>query len=136
MSLLFDSVMTTADKYEKDERTANGMILDLKDTLKEVQRVIAVGPLVKGVKEGDMVKLDLTRYNRMRHEQVQKSREERFSEYDTTDQATIVCDIPNETVDDKTVLMLHERDIAFIVDEYDDKAPVDITLITNKIITV
>lgn len=136
MSLLFDSVMTTADKYEKDERTANGMILDLKDTLKEVQRVIAVGPLVKGVKEGDMVKLDLTRYNRMRHEQVQKSREERFSEYDTTDQATIVCDIPNETVDDKTVLMLHERDIAFIVNEYDDKAPVDITLITNKIITV
>ncbi len=136
MRLLFDSVMTTADQYENDERTANGMILDLKGTLKEVQRVLAVGPLVKGVKEGDMVKLDLTRYNRMRHEQVQKSREERFSEFDTTDQATIVCDIPNETVDDKTVLMLHERDVAFIVDEYDDKAPVDIKLITNKIITV
>lgn len=85
---------------------------------------------------GDKVRLDLTRYKRTLHEQVQKSREERFSEFDTTDKTTIVCDIPNELIDGKTVFLLNERDVAYIVEDYDDKAEPDIILAKPRIITV
>lgn len=133
--LRFDSIMTTADMYDSDE-TVNGVTLPLKDTIKEVQEVLAVGPKVNDIKVGDKVRLDLTRYKRTIHEQVQKSREERFSEFDTTDKTTLVCDIPNELIDDKTVFLLNERDVAYIVEEYDDKAAPDITLVKQRIITV
>lgn len=133
--LRFDSIMTTADMYDKDE-TVNGVTLPLKDTIKEVQEVLAVGPKVNDIKVGDKVRLDLTRYKRTIHEQVQKSREERFSEFDTTDKTTLVCDIPNELIDGETVFLLNERDVAYIVEEYDDKATPDITLVKQRIITV
>lgn len=127
--------MTTADMYDKDE-TVNGVTIPLKDSVKEVQEVLAVGPKVNDIKVGDKVRLDLTRYKRTLHEQVQKSREERFSEFDTTDKTTIVCDIPNELIDGKTVFLLNERDVAYIVEEYDDKAEPDIILAKPRIITV
>ena len=109
----FDMVVTTADKYEGDE-IVNGVSVPTKGLYKEFQDVLAVGPNVKDVKVGDKVKVDLTRYRRMTHEQVQKSREERFSELDTTDKSGIVYVVPTEVVDDKEVFLLREADV------YDD----------------
>lgn len=130
----FDMVVTTADKYEGDE-IVNGVSVPTKGLYKEFQDVLAVGPNVKDVKVGDKVKVDLTRYRRMTHEQVQKSREERFSELDTTDKSGIVYVVPTEVVDDKEVFLLREADVAFIVEEFDE-AKSDIKLIRPGVIKV
>lgn len=132
---MFDSIVTTAEQYESDE-IVNGVSLPLKGTVKEIQKVLFVGPAVKDVKEGDLVKLDLTRYNKMVHEQVQKSREERFCEKDTTDKATIVCDVPTDEIDGQTVFLLTERDIRYVLLEHEEAKSPDIKLIKNRILTV
>lgn len=115
--LRFDSVMTTSAAYDEDE-VVNGVALPKKGCLKEVQEVLAVGPCVKDVKAGDMVKIDLTRYLKTRHEKRQMPRDERFSDLDTTDVATQYYEPKTEVVGGERVLLLNERDIDFIVEEF------------------
>ncbi len=122
MRLRFDSVMTTAETYEDDE-VVGGVALPRRGCLKEVQRVLGVGPSVKDVKEGDMVKIDLSRYAKVRHEKRQLSRDERFSDVDTEDAATVYYEPKVETVGGGRVLLLYERDVDFIVEEYEERAP-------------
>lgn len=65
---MFNTVITTADKYEDDYRT--GGLIDsskLKGSLKEYQTVVAVGSMVKGIEVGDKVMIDPTRYAIMKH---------------------------------------------------------------------
>lgn len=122
MRLRFDSVMTTAATYEDDE-VVGGVALPRRGCLKEVQRVLGAGPAVKDVKEGDMVKIDLSRYVKVRHEKRQLSRDERFSDVDTEDVATQYYEPKVETVGGERVLLLYERDVDFIVEEYEERAP-------------
>lgn len=51
---LFNHILVTADKFEKD-MTQNGVIIAGKGDLKLWQKVIAVGSIVRDVKVGDMV---------------------------------------------------------------------------------
>lgn len=65
---MFNTVITTADKYEEDYRT--GGLIDpskSKGSLKEYQTVVAVGNMVKGIAVGDKVMIDPTRYAVMKH---------------------------------------------------------------------
>ena len=48
----FNYLVTTMDVYDKDIKE-NGVIVNQKGTLKEWQKVIAVGPMVKDIQEGD-----------------------------------------------------------------------------------
>lgn len=65
---MFNTVITTANKYEEDYRT--GGLIDpskSKGSLKEYQTVVAVGSMVKGIEIGDKVMIDPTRYAVMKH---------------------------------------------------------------------
>ena len=58
-------IVTTYDKYDEDAIIADGGLLSsqkLKGAVKSYQRVISVGPMVRDVKEGDMVMLTFDRY--------------------------------------------------------------------------
>jgi co-chaperonin GroES (HSP10) len=60
---LFNSIITTADKYEEDA-TKNGIIDASKQqgTLKENQTVISVGSAVRDINVGDIVNINPIRY--------------------------------------------------------------------------
>jgi co-chaperonin GroES (HSP10) len=60
---LFNSIITTADKYEEDA-TKNGIIDASKQqgTLKENQMVISVGSAVRDINVGDIVNINPIRY--------------------------------------------------------------------------
>jgi len=58
---MFTKIVTTADKYEEDI-TNGALISKQKDTLKEYQKVVAVGTSVSGIKVGDLVSINPTRY--------------------------------------------------------------------------
>ena len=49
---MFNNILTTMNKYEKDEYE-NGIIIYKKGDLKEYQEVIAVGSTVRDIKIGD-----------------------------------------------------------------------------------
>ena len=58
---LFTSVVTTMDKYE-DDVIVNGLVNQTAGTLKEYQKVIAIGSSVRDIKVGDLVSINPSRY--------------------------------------------------------------------------
>ena len=58
---LFNQIVTTRELYH-EQKTASGVILGRARTIKEYQKVLAVGPIVKGIKPGDIVFIDPRRY--------------------------------------------------------------------------
>lgn len=65
---LFNHVLVTKDLYET-ERIGNTNLIDVTktDTIKEYQKVVDVGPLVKNIKPGDIVFIDPRRYMHVDH---------------------------------------------------------------------
>ena len=51
---MFTAILTTMDTYE-DDVTCNSIIVKTKGTIKEYQKVVAVGDTVRSVKVGDLV---------------------------------------------------------------------------------
>ena len=54
---LFTTVITTGDKFEKD-MVDNGIIVAKAGDMKLWQKVIAIGPSVRGIEVGDMVMIN------------------------------------------------------------------------------
>lgn len=54
---LFNYILTTADRFEKD-MTDNGIILAKKGDLKLWQTVVATGPTVRSIEVGDKVMIN------------------------------------------------------------------------------
>ena len=66
---MFTSLITTMDKYEHDVTT--GGVIDVtrqQGTIKEYQTVLAVGSLVKDIKEGDIVCINPSRFAIKKHQ--------------------------------------------------------------------
>ena len=63
---LFNRILVTADKYE-DDIIENGIIRTTKGTLKEYQKVLAVGSTVRDIKVGDLVLINPIRYAVKKH---------------------------------------------------------------------
>lgn len=130
----FDTVVTTADVYENNE-VINGIEVPMKGTVKDIQKVIAIGPSVKDVNVGETVKIDLTRFKHMNHTMVGKDPKDGGNPGDMTDKSQIVCDVPSEVVNGQTVFLLSERDISYVVLDYEEVSS-DIAVVRNRIITV
>ena len=65
---LFDSVLTTGDVFESDQTQGNIILQDeTKGDLKLYQTVIAVGSVVKDIKPGDKVMIDILPYAQMKY---------------------------------------------------------------------
>ena len=64
---LFTALITTMDLYEEDSKTKGGLIDSTrqKGTIKEYQKVIAVGDTVKCIKPGDLVKTHTGEYHKV-----------------------------------------------------------------------
>jgi len=112
---LFSAVVTTMEKYEEDNVSKSGLIVDpskRKGTLREYQRVVAVGEFVKNIKEGDLVCIDPKDYavykyapNSVKNDIMQK--EITGYNFNTVD----IAGVPH--------LILKDRDITFIVEDFD-----------------
>jgi len=58
----FTSIVTTGEKYAEDMYDNSGLIECKKGDLKTYQKVVAVGPLVRDIKVGDMVMINVLNY--------------------------------------------------------------------------
>lgn len=125
---LFNKILTTMYTYN-DVTTEDGIIDGTKEEggIREYQTVIAVGPTVRCVKPGDLVVINPTRY------QVMKHKEGSLKDGVITDNPVMGYNFPILVVDDKPCLYLYDSDIDFVIKEYEVSE--DIIEETNDVIS-
>ena len=111
---MYNRVLTTCNLYTAD-LTTDGIIDSTKveGAIKEYQTVISCGPLVKCVKPGDLVVVNPTRY------QVMKHKEGSMLDGVIQDNAVLSYNFPIMAVDDKPCLYIYDSDIDFVIKEYE-----------------
>lgn len=113
---LFNRILVTADKYE-DDIIENGIIRTTKGTLKEYQKVLAVGSTVRDIKEGDLVLINPIRYA------VKKHREGSLKDGVITDNPVVSYNFNLVEVGDKVNILLYDSDIDYIIEDYEEDKP-------------
>ena len=128
---MFNTVVTTANKYDDDYRTG-GIIKKKKKkgSLKEYQTVVAVGSMVRGIEVGDKVMIDPTRYAVMRH------KEGSLKDGVITDNPVVGYNFKTVTINDVQHLMLVDSDIRYVFEgvEVPDEPDTVVQVIKNEIL--
>ena len=116
---LFSSIIVTKDKYSIDD-VPKGAFIDPKaaqGSLKEHQTVIAVGPMVRDIKVGDIVKLNPAQYARYAPYKTADGMREKIN---GEGRAFLGYEIPNIEIDGVSYLLIQDRDCEYIVEEYEE----------------
>lgn len=113
---MFTALITTMDKYEQDVITDGGLIDTTKQegSLKEYQTVLAVGDSVRGIKEGDLVCINPSRYAEKQYQ------DGSLKDGVVTQNKVIRYNFDTVEMDDKVCLLLQDRDISFVISEYEE----------------
>lgn len=113
---MFTALITTMDKYEHDIRTSGGLIDTTKQQggLKEYQTVLAVGNSVRDIKVGDLVCVNPTRFG------IKKHKEGTLKDGIVTDNPIVTYNFDVVEMDGKQCLLLQDRDIDFIIEEFEE----------------
>lgn len=124
---LYTGVITTTNRYTEDN-SLGGVLIDNKKTagaVKEYQTVLKVGTSVREVKPGDVVLINPTRYTK-----------KKFSEdslrADFVDNPVIEINIPTVQLEDQEVFMIEERDIAYVIEEFEEVEDTSVNIIQPK----
>ena len=130
---LYTQIVTTGNKYE-DDLKQGGVIIANKGSLKLYQTVVAVGPMVRDVKEGDQVMLDYSAYEVKRYDK-------NSIQNDMDNNKTIRLDLPwvkieKEEGNPQDYLLLSDRDIRYIFEgeEVEDEQGSSLILPEKKLI--
>ena len=110
---MFTSLITTMNKYEHDVNT-KGLITTTQGGLKEYQTVLAIGDSVRGIKVGDLVCVNPSRFA------VRKHREGSLKDGVITDNPVTSYNFDVVELDDKPCLLLQDRDIEFIIEDFEE----------------
>lgn len=115
---MFTSLITTMDRYKNDVRTVGGLLDVTKQQggLKEYQRVLAVGSTVRDIKVGDLVCVNPSRFA------VKKHQEGTLKDGIVSDNPVIRYNFDVVEMDGEQCLLLQDRDIEFIIEEYEEVA--------------
>lgn len=123
---LFNGVITTMDRYSNN---VNIIGTNLKDptksgAVKEYQKVVAVGPMVRGIEVGDTVFINPSRYAVMKHKKGS------LEDGVIKDNPVIGYDFDIVTIDGVDHLFLQDNDIKYVaeVEEFDENP----TIVTDK----
>lgn len=113
---MFTALITTMDKYEHDMMAGAGLIdvTRREGSLKEYQRVLAVGSSVRDIKVGDLVWVNPTRFG------VKKHQKGSLKDGVVTDNPIITYNFDVVEMDGKQCLLLQDRDIDFIIEEWEE----------------
>lgn len=113
---MFTSLITTMDKYKQDMMLGSGLIDTSKreGSLKEYQKVLAVGSSVRDIKVGDLVWINPTRFG------VKKHREGSLKDGIVTDNPIITYNFDVVEMDGEQCLLLQDRDIEFVIEEFEE----------------
>lgn len=115
---MFTKILVTMNKYESDQKTGSLInTLKMTGTIKDYQTVIAVGNNSAGLKEGDVVVIDPTRYAVMKHEKGS------LKDGVIEDNPVIGYNFPVINVNGKDCMLLDTSDVSYVIEEYEDDTP-------------
>lgn len=112
---MFTTLITTMDKYEQDMTI--GSIIDVSKRqggLKEYQKVLAVGSSVRDINVGDIVCVNPSRFA------VRKHQAGSLKDGVVTDNPVTTYNFDVVEMDGKQCLLLQDRDIDFIIEEWEE----------------
>jgi hypothetical protein len=112
---MFTSLITTMDKYEEEIKTADGLVDTTKQLggLKEYQKVLAIGDSVRGIKVGDLVCVNPSRFA------VRKHQAGSLKDGIVSDNPITTYNFDVIEMDGEQCLLLQDRDIDFIIEDYE-----------------
>lgn len=112
---LFTALVTTMDKYDEDKLVGNLIDVTKREgCVKEYQKVLSIGDSVRGIKVGDMVSVNPTRYS------VKKHQEGSLKDGIITDNPVITYNFDIIELDGKQCLLLQDRDINFVITDFEE----------------
>ena len=113
---MFTALITTMDKYEENVRTSGGLLDVTKQQggLKEYQTVLAIGSSVRDIKVGDLVCVNPARFAVKQHQAGT------LKDGVVTDNPVVKYNFDVIEMDGKQCLLLQDRDIDFIIEEYEE----------------
>ena len=116
---LFTGVITTAKRYVGMQSAKKGsLILDTRKmdgSMNPYQTVYSVGGTVRDIKEGDVVKINFSRYAKTKHTPGAIDEAENTQ----SDNLSWTYEIPIIVINDVQYLFIQDRDIEYVVEEYD-----------------
>lgn len=126
---LFTNIVTTAERF-KEDFTEGGIIVAKKGDLKLWQRVLAVGPMVRDIKEGDLVMVSFENYAVRRYDK-------NSLQNDLDNNPTVRYKLNWVNIDDskgnpQECLLLNDRDIPYCFEGEESKE--DIIIPEKKVI--
>ena len=125
---LFNGLITTMDKYPKIVTTGTVIDPTKSGAVKEYQKVVAVGPMVRGIEVGDTVFINPSRYAVMKH------KKGTLEDGVIKDNPVVGYNFDIVNIDGVDHLFLQDNDIKYVaeVEEFDENP----TIVTdsNKLI--
>ena len=124
----YTGLFITKDEYTEDDFT-NGLV-GVSDTIgliKPYQKVFKIGPFVKNVKEGDLVKVNFSRYVRRKY-----AEDDLRSEMPTKNDVSLF--VPEVEINGVTYYHIDENDVVMIIDDWEEVDTPKIQILTPKII--
>lgn len=113
---MFTHLITTMDRYEEDVTTVGGLIdtHKQKGSVKEYQKVVAVGSSVRDIKIGDLVLINPKNYRILKHEKGS------MKDGVITDNPVVGYNIPTVEINGENFMYLDDRDIEYVIEEYEE----------------
>lgn len=105
-------ILVTKEVY--DGKTTEGGVIIPKGNMKEFQKVVTVGPMVRGIKEGDLVCINPKRY--AVHQYKEGSIKGDIQGMDKV----VSYNFNQVKIDGKPHLLITEQDIDFVIEEYEE----------------
>lgn len=124
---LANYLLVTKEVYSAKD--FNGVFQEKVDgSLKEYQRVIAVGPMVRSVQVGDLVSINPKRYA------VRKYKSNSIKNDIEEMQEIIGFNIPEVTMDHQKYMLITDQDLEFVIEDFEEDKPSGIIMPKQEII--
>lgn len=108
-------LVTTKDEYTENDVKKGGLITKVIGSLKEYQKVVATGPMVRGIQVGDLVCINPKRYAKYKHQPGS------LKDGVITDNPVISYNFNVIELNHVSHLLLTDQDIDFVIEEYEDE---------------
>lgn len=124
---LANYLVVTKETYKDED--FDGIIQDkLTGSVKEYQKVVAIGPMVRVIQVGDLVSINPRRYA------VTKYRPDSVKDNIEGMQKVVGYNIPEITINHEKFMLITDQDVEFVIEEYEEEKPSNLILPKQQII--
>lgn len=108
-------IVTTKDEYTAEDVNKGGLMIKTVGSLKEYQKVVAIGPMVRGIQVGDLVCINPRRYAKYKHNPGS------LKDDVITDNPVVSYNFNVIELDHVSHLLLTDQDVDFVIEDWEEE---------------